>query len=152
MSPLALRTVSFSIVVGRQPELRSRLDIDLEHAAELVELGDVARAEIGRQRGEHLVECQTCSVSALTRSTSTRIAAPAARNEVETRCIAVCVWRVGDHRVDGALQLGESKLPSRSSTCMVKPPALPMPWIGGGGSTRTRPSSTCRQRRRLTAE
>ena len=34
-----------------------------------------------------------------------------------------------------------SKLPSRSSICMVKPPALPMPWIGGGGSTRTLPSS-----------
>lgn len=37
--------------------------------------------------------------------------------------------------------LAKSKLLSRISTCMVKPAAKPMPWIGGGGSTRTVASS-----------
>ena len=32
--------------------------------------------------------------------------------------------------------LVKSLLPSRSSTIMVKPLALPMPWIGGGISTK----------------
>ena len=34
-----------------------------------------------------------------------------------------------------ACNLVKSNEPSRNCTCMVKPPALPMPWIGGGGST-----------------
>ena len=38
--------------------------------------------------------------------------------------------------------LGKSKLPSRSSSCMVAPDALPTPWIGGGGTTSTRASIT----------
>ncbi|MGY3469614.1 hypothetical protein ACVW0I_006485 [Bradyrhizobium sp. LM6.11] len=39
-----------------------------------------------------------------------------------------------------AWSLPKSLLPSRSSTCIEKPAALPMPWIGGGGSTSVRAS------------
>jgi hypothetical protein len=39
-----------------QAELRIRLHIDLEHAAEFVELVDVARAKIGPERREHVVD------------------------------------------------------------------------------------------------
>ena len=36
-------------------------------------------------------------------------------------------------------------MPFLSSTCMVKPPTLPMPWIGGGGSAKVKASGTpCR--------
>ena len=39
-----------------QAKLRIRLHIDLKDAAELVELTDIARSQIGRERGEHFVD------------------------------------------------------------------------------------------------
>ena len=41
------------------PEAGLGLHIDLEHLAELVELGDVARAEIVLERAEHLPDGDT---------------------------------------------------------------------------------------------
>ena len=43
-------------VLLAQAELRIRLHIDLEDAAEFVELVDVARAKIGAERREHVVD------------------------------------------------------------------------------------------------
>ena len=56
MLPCWLRTVKILDVARPQPELRIGLHIDLEHAAEFVELLDIGRAEIGRKRREHLID------------------------------------------------------------------------------------------------
>ena len=56
MSPLRLRTVRLPMSSRPQAELRIGLHIDLEGPAELVELVDIGRTEIGGERGKHLVE------------------------------------------------------------------------------------------------
>src|SRR5580704_13185091 len=60
------------------------------------------------------------------------------RNGELTRCNALWVCALATTALVMACSLPKSELPSRSSTCMAKPAALPMPWIGGGGITRIR--------------
>ena len=54
------------------------------------------------------------------------------------RALASVRWRRSRRAM--ACSLSKSELPSRSWTCMAKPAALPMPWIGGGGITSIRAS------------
>ena len=120
-------------------ELRVGLNVDLEHAAELVELVDVGRAEIARERREHLVcrQMQRLGLDAVDLDVELRHGRRGtAMDALQSIWIAL-----RDHRAVIACSLPRSKLLSRSSICIVKPAALPMPWIGGGGSTRMRASS-----------
>ena len=80
-------------------------------------------------------------VWALTRSTSTSNCGTIERNGELTRCSALCVDALETMAPAIACNLLKSELPSRSWTCIAKPAALPMPWIGGGGTTRIRASS-----------
>src|SRR5262249_8289124 len=127
-------------VLLAQAELRIRLHIDLEDSAEFVELVDVARAQIGPERRDHLVDRhrQRLGLGAVHLDLELRHGGterarhplqPALRwASLITVFVVVC-------------SLVRSKLPSRSSSCMAKPAALPMPWIGGGGNTTMRACS-----------
>ena len=70
---------------------------------------------------------ETCNVSALARSTSTFICGTVERNELVTRCRPLCVCASFTTALVRVCSLVRSKLPSRNSNCMAKPPALPMP-------------------------
>ncbi|MGY4349327.1 hypothetical protein ACVWXM_005820 [Bradyrhizobium sp. GM7.3] len=74
------------------------------------------------------------------RSISTLNCGTEERNEDWTRCSALWLWPLLTIAPVMAWSLAKSLLPSRSSTCIEKPAALPMPWIGGGGSTSVRAS------------
>src|SRR2546430_5548862 len=60
------------------------------------------------------------------------------RNGELTRCSALCDDALATIAAVIACNLLKSELPSRSWTCIAKPAALPIPWIGGGGDTRIR--------------
>jgi hypothetical protein len=69
----------------------------------------------------------TCRVSALARSTSTFNCGAVERNVLVTRCKPLCACPSRTNVLVVVCSLVRSKLPSRSSTCMVKPAALPIP-------------------------
>jgi len=93
-------------VARAQPERRIRLRVDLKHAAELVELRDVRRPEIGREGGEHLVESDVQSLRLDPVYFDAQLRRQRAKRGGDElyRSLRLCIC---DHRVGGALQLGE---------------------------------------------
>ena len=93
-------------VARRQAELRIRLRIDLEGAAELVELVDVGRAQVGRQRREDLVgrDVQGLGLDPVHLDVELRHHRAERRTDALQRALRL---RIGDDGAGDRLQLAE---------------------------------------------
>jgi hypothetical protein len=91
-------------VARPQPERRVRLGIDLKHAAELVELRDICRPKVGRERGEDLIERDVQGLRLYPVHLDAQLrrrSAKRGRGDPD-RTLRL---RIGDHGVGNALQL-----------------------------------------------
>ena len=121
-------------ILGIQPEFRIRLDIDLQRQAEFVELVDIGRADIIGERRENVADADAQGLGAVAvdrQRDCGRVVAERRQHVLQGGSFAASatIWSV---RLPS---FWKSVLPPSSSTCIWKPPALPMPWIAGGGST-----------------
>ena len=93
-------------VARAQPKRRIGLRVDLEHAAEFVELLDIGGAEIGRERREHLIDRNVhgLRLGAIDIDAHLRRSGPEGGRHVLQRALRL---RVADDGVGDALQLGE---------------------------------------------